>query len=146
MKKMKRTLGIIGKKLGMTQVFLEDGSVVPVTVVEAGPCSVIQKKIKEFVPDAPVNVMVIMVGSPKVYVVGKVMKPGMYLMDAPLRVMQVLAMAGGLNTFAKQEDIIILRNESDGQKIFPFNYNDVADGEDLEQNIRLEAGDTVVVP
>lgn len=44
---MKRTLGIIGKKLGMTQVFLEDGSVVPVTVVEAGPCSVIQKKTKE---------------------------------------------------------------------------------------------------
>ena len=44
---MKRTLGIIGKKLGMTQVFLEDGSVIPVTVVEAGPCSVIQKKTKE---------------------------------------------------------------------------------------------------
>jgi large subunit ribosomal protein L3 len=44
---MKRTLGIIARKLGMTQVFLEDGSVVPVTVVEAGPCSVIQKKTKE---------------------------------------------------------------------------------------------------
>ena len=44
---MKRTLGIIGRKLGMTQVFLEDGSVVPVTVVEAGPCPVIQKKTKE---------------------------------------------------------------------------------------------------
>ena len=44
---MKRTLGIIGRKLGMTQVFLEDGSVIPVTVVEAGPCSVIQKKTKE---------------------------------------------------------------------------------------------------
>lgn len=43
---MKR-LGIIGRKLGMTQVFLEDGSVIPVTVVEAGPCSVIQKKTKE---------------------------------------------------------------------------------------------------
>ena len=44
---MKRTLGIIGRKLGMTQVFLEDGSIIPVTVVEAGPCSVIQKKTKE---------------------------------------------------------------------------------------------------
>ncbi len=44
---MKRILGIIGRKLGMTQVFLDDGSVIPVTVVEAGPCSVIQKKIKE---------------------------------------------------------------------------------------------------
>jgi large subunit ribosomal protein L3 len=44
---MKRTLGIIGRKLGMTQIFLEDGSVVPVTIVEAGPCPVIQKKTEE---------------------------------------------------------------------------------------------------
>lgn len=44
---MKKTLGIIGRKLGMTQIFLEDGSVIPVTVVEAGPCSVVQKKTKE---------------------------------------------------------------------------------------------------
>jgi large subunit ribosomal protein L3 len=44
---MKRTLGIIGRKLGMTQLFLEDGSVVPATVVEAGPCRVVQKKTKE---------------------------------------------------------------------------------------------------
>jgi len=44
---VKRVLGIIGRKLGMTQLFLEDGSVVPVTVVEAGPCPVIQKKTKE---------------------------------------------------------------------------------------------------
>jgi large subunit ribosomal protein L3 len=44
---MKRTLGIIGRKLGMTQLFLEDGSVVPVTVVEAGPCTILQKKTKE---------------------------------------------------------------------------------------------------
>jgi large subunit ribosomal protein L3 len=43
---MKRTLGMIGRKLGMTQLFLEDGSVVPATVVEAGPCTVIQKKTK----------------------------------------------------------------------------------------------------
>ena len=44
---MKKTLGIIGRKLGMTQVFLENGSVIPVTVVEAGPCAVVQKKTKE---------------------------------------------------------------------------------------------------
>lgn len=36
--------GILGKKLGMTQVFVADGSRVPVTVVEAGPCTVVQKK------------------------------------------------------------------------------------------------------
>lgn len=36
--------GIIGKKIGMTQVFWDDGSVVPVTVIKAGPCVVVQKK------------------------------------------------------------------------------------------------------
>ncbi|MDD2273880.1 MAG: 50S ribosomal protein L3 [Desulfuromonadaceae bacterium] len=36
--------GIIGKKLGMTQIFLEDGTRVPVTVIQAGPCYVVQKK------------------------------------------------------------------------------------------------------
>lgn len=44
---MKHTLGMIGRKIGMTQVFQEDGSVVPVTVIEAGPCWVTQKKTKE---------------------------------------------------------------------------------------------------
>ena len=36
--------GLIGKKIGMTQIFDEAGKVVPVTVVEAGPCVVVQKK------------------------------------------------------------------------------------------------------
>lgn len=39
--------GILGKKIGMTQIFKEDGSLIPVTVVEAGPCSVVQKKTVE---------------------------------------------------------------------------------------------------
>jgi large subunit ribosomal protein L3 len=44
---MSQTIGIIGRKLGMTQIFLDDGSLVPVTVVEAGPCWIVQKKTKE---------------------------------------------------------------------------------------------------
>ena len=39
--------GIIGRKIGMTQLFAEDGSVVPVTVLEVGPCAVVQKKTVE---------------------------------------------------------------------------------------------------
>jgi polysaccharide export outer membrane protein len=106
----------------------------------------VEGKIKAFVPDAPVNVMVVQVGSPKVYVVGKVAKPGLYIMGEPLRVMQVLAMAGGMTPFAKKDDIIIIRKDNGGQKVFPFNYSQVAEGKDLGQNIRLEPGDTVVVP
>jgi large subunit ribosomal protein L3 len=39
--------GILGRKIGMTQVFEADGTVVPVTVVEAGPCLVVQRKTKD---------------------------------------------------------------------------------------------------
>ena len=39
--------GILGKKLGMTQVFAEDGEVIPVTVLKAGPCVVVQRKTTE---------------------------------------------------------------------------------------------------
>ncbi len=39
--------GIIGKKLGMTQIFTDDGKVIPVTIIKAGPCVVVQKKINE---------------------------------------------------------------------------------------------------
>jgi len=44
---MKRTVGLIGRKLGMTSLFADDGTKVPVTVIQAGPCPVIQKKIAE---------------------------------------------------------------------------------------------------
>ena len=39
--------GIIGKKVGMTQVYAEDGRAIPVTVIQAGPCVVVQRKSKE---------------------------------------------------------------------------------------------------
>ena len=40
-------IGLIGKKIGMTQIFNEEGKVIPVRVLQAGPCTVVQKKIKE---------------------------------------------------------------------------------------------------
>ena len=39
--------GLIGKKIGMTQIFDEAGKVIPVTVIEAGPCNVVQVKTVE---------------------------------------------------------------------------------------------------
>jgi len=44
---MAKTLGILGRKLGMTRIFADDGSVVPVTLIAAGPCPVLQIKTSE---------------------------------------------------------------------------------------------------
>jgi len=106
----------------------------------------IQRKISRYVPDAPVTVMVLEIGSPKIYVVGKVNKPGVYIMGHYLRIMQALAMAGGTTTFADRDDIMIIREESGRQTIMKFNYDRVASGRDLHKNITLKPGDTVVVP
>lgn len=106
----------------------------------------IEEKIRGYIPDAPVAVMVIRVSSPKIYVVGKVAKPGVYLVTEPLTVMQALAMAGGMTPFSDDDDILIIRKENGRQKRMQFDYSKVANGKDLEQNIYLNPGDTVVVP
>lgn len=106
----------------------------------------IAQKVSEYVPDAPVTVILKKMGSSNVYVVGKVEKPGVYPLNGKLRVMQALAMAGGLNAFADSDSIIVLRPRGGAQDVMPFDYNEVAQGENLEQNVILMPGDTVVVP
>ena len=44
---MKKTLGLVGRKIGMTRIYGTDGNVIPVTVIQAGPCPVIEKKVSE---------------------------------------------------------------------------------------------------
>ena len=44
---MAKRIGLLGKKLGMTRIFADDGTVVPVTVIQAGPCPIVQRKDKE---------------------------------------------------------------------------------------------------
>ena len=106
----------------------------------------LEDKIRVFVPDAPVTVMVVKVGSHKVYVVGKIAKPGLYIVGETLRVMQVLAMSGGMTPFADKDNILIIREHDGRQETFNFDYSKVADGKNLEQNICLKPGDTIVVP
>jgi polysaccharide biosynthesis/export protein len=107
---------------------------------------VVENKIRVFVPDTPVSVVVVTVRSPKVYIVGKVNKPGTYIMVENLRVMQALSVAGGMTPFADMGDILIIRNQNGHQKSFKFDYSKVAKGKNLDQNISLKPGDTIVVP
>ncbi len=79
--------------------------------------------------------------------IGKVNKPGMFVVLPPVNVMQALSMAGGLNPFAKSDEISILRVSNQGtQERIRFNYKDITKGRRLEQNINLKSGDVIVVP
>jgi polysaccharide export outer membrane protein len=106
----------------------------------------LEVKISHFVPNPNLSVMVQQLNSMLIYVIGKVNNPGRFVMNAEVDVLQALAMAGGLNPFAKRNDIKIFRKIKDKTKIFEFEYDDVTDGKNLKQNIQLKRGDVVVVP
>jgi len=76
-----------------------------------------------------------------------VSRPGAYLLTSSTTVLDASAMAGGFKDFAKQKSIYVLRQAPDGtQQRIPFNYKDVIKGKNPDQNVRLQANDTVVVP
>lgn len=106
----------------------------------------VKEKLSEYVPDAAVNVMLLAMNSMKAYVIGKVNKPGEFPISMDTRVMNILAMAGGLNPFASKGNIRILRQEEGKTIQIPFDYGDVEDGDNLKQNIVVNRGDVVVVP
>ena len=104
-------------------------------------------QLEEYVPDAAVTVAVLNVAGNKVYVLGKVARPGEYIITSQMDVMQALAVAGGLNAFAAENKIQILRRSPSGtQQAIAFRYATVKEGRDLESNIVLQSGDVIVVP
>ena len=93
-----------------------------------------------------VTVSVLEINGNKVFVIGQVNKPGEFVVNPRVDVMQALSMAGGTTPFADLKNIRILRRTSAGQTALEFRYDDVIRGRRLEQNIVLESGDVVVVP
>jgi len=106
----------------------------------------LEKRLTRYVPDVNLSVVVTRINSMIVYVVGRVNKPGMFTLNTNVNVLQALAMAGGLNPFARRSKIKIFRKEREGTQIYPFDYDDITKGENLHQNIQLRRGDVVVVP
>ncbi len=105
----------------------------------------ISEKLKRYIPEAVVTVTVSKLGG-KIYVIGQVNNPGAYVIGRYVDVLQALTVAGGLTPFASENKIKVLRREGGREIVFPFEYGDVKKGENLEQNVILRGGDTVVVP
>ena len=107
----------------------------------------ITKRLQNYISEPEVTVIVTDSKSQKVNIMGMVTKPGAYLLTSTTTVLDAIAMAGGFKDFAKQKSVYVLRQAADGtQKRIPFNYKEVIKGQNPEQNIRLQTGDTVVVP
>jgi polysaccharide export outer membrane protein len=102
-------------------------------------------RLAHYISDPIVSVVVHEVNSLLIYVVGKVHKPDRYILNSRVKVLQALAMAGGLNQFSKSRQVRIFRDKGEQTKIFAFDYEKVSKGKNLEQNIFLQRGDVIVV-
>jgi polysaccharide export outer membrane protein len=107
---------------------------------------VMSQRLAKFISDPVVTVSIQEIKGNKVYVIGQVNRPGEFIMNPSVDVMQALSMAGGTTAFAALGDIVVLRRTPTGKQALPFRYNDVVKGRRMDQNIDLQAGDVVVVP
>ena len=106
----------------------------------------IATRLSRYVSDPVVTVSVAEVQGNKIYVIGQVARPGFFVVNPQVDVLQALSMAGGTTPFANLNDIKILRRNGSAQEVLEFRYNDVINGRRLEQNIILQSGDIVIVP
>ena len=106
----------------------------------------IQKGLTKYVTAPVVTVTVTNPGSQRVYVLGEVVRTGEYPLTKNLTVLQAFALAGGFTQWAAKDEIILLRKDGPKERIFKINYKDIVKGRDVENNLTLQANDTIVVP
>ena len=100
----------------------------------------------KYVQDPNLTVIVKQINSRRVYITGMVNKSGPYPLMAPTTVLQLIAMAGGLQDYANKSRIAVMRIKNGKSVGYRFNYEEVTVGKNLNQNMLLKPGDTVVVP
>jgi polysaccharide export outer membrane protein len=106
----------------------------------------IAQSLSRYIPDPVVTVSTEQILGNKIYVIGQVNRPGEFVVNPQVDVMQALSLAGGTTPFADLNSIRILRRSGAQQRAIGFNYGEVEKGKRLEQNIVLQPGDVLVVP
>jgi polysaccharide export outer membrane protein len=106
----------------------------------------VAERLKSYLSDPVVNVVISNISGNRIYVIGNVAKPGPVILDVPMNVLQVLSLAGGLGRFADENAIKILRSGANGVQTLPVRYSDLIKAKDLSTNVQLRAGDTLLVP
>ena len=122
------------------------GEIIAVGRTAATVQSEIEEKLKAYIPEPVVTVSVTGIAGNQIYVIGQVTKPGAYVMNPQISILQALSLAGGMTPFAATNDIIVIRSSKGSQRVLQFQYGDVSKGRSLDQNVMLESGDVVVVP
>lgn len=106
----------------------------------------IAEALKKYVTDPVVTVIVTQINSERVYITGEVTHPGAFPLVPGMTILQALSSAGGFTNFANTKKIYMFRTVNGKRVDFPFDYKDVIHGKKLDENVVLQAGDTIVVP
>jgi len=106
----------------------------------------VRTKLRSVLEVPQVTVTVSQAVSARFYVIGEVATPGAFPLTGRITILQALALAGGFREFAKRERIVVIRERRGERKAIVFNFRDLEAGINLEQNITVEAGDTLIVP
>jgi polysaccharide biosynthesis/export protein len=102
---------------------------------------------KLFAEEPTVSVGVKQINSRKVFITGAIGKPGPYPLNSQLNVVQLITLAGGLNEYAKSENIQLIRTENGAPKSYRINYKEIEKGKNLSKNLmQLKPGDQIIVP
>lgn len=106
----------------------------------------VTEKLRKYVQEPQVTVIVTAINSQRIFVVGEVLRAGAFPLIPGMTVLQALSSAGGFTTFADVKKIHVMRLVNGKQVELPFNYREVLKGDNQDQNIKLQPGDTVIVP
>jgi len=107
---------------------------------------VVTERMKKFVDDPVVTIIVMEANSFKVFVSGEVKSQGVYRLRKETTMLELIPMAGGFTEWADQKKIMIIRKEDGKEKRIIVNYKKIVKGEKDANNIILRAGDIVIVP
>jgi polysaccharide export outer membrane protein len=106
----------------------------------------LEKKISDLVTEPAVSVMLVENRSRRYYVVGQVGQPGEFPIEFPLTILQAIARSGGFQEWAKREEIRVVRRSGGKEEFLSFDYDAFVKGKNLQQNVLIAPGDTIIVP
>lgn len=104
------------------------------------------ERLKKFIDEPNVSVIVMEANSHKVFVSGQVRNPGVYRLRSETTILQIIPMAGGFTEWANQKKILVIRKEGGKEKRITINYKKIIEGKEGEENLVLKPGDTIIVP
>ena len=105
------------------------------------------ERLDEYIVNPQINVQVTTPASNKLYVLGEVNSPGVYVHETPKTVSEAIALAGGFNHNAKRTEVVLMRRNADNSlKHFIVNIDGLMKGEETGKDFYLSKGDILFVP